>query len=99
MNIIKVSEVSNENYDFSMIMTLSCCIIVDGTRVLDSGAMYHIFPRRDWFSSFEELDEEILIVNNDTCTVIGIGIVRIKMLKELKEIRCVFDVKNNLILL
>ena len=101
VNIAKASDDSDVASDFSLTVTPSACIVTDGTWVLDSGATYHICPRRDWFSSFEKLDGEVRMGNNHTCRVIGIGSVRIKMhdgmVRELKEVRFVPAVKKNLI--
>ena len=48
--------------------------------MLDSGATYHVFPRREWFSSFEKIDSGVVIMRNDhSCQVEGVGTVWIKM--------------------
>jgi len=47
---------------------------------IDTGATYHVCPNRDWFSSFEKLDECFAIIGDDhPCKVEGICTVRIKM--------------------
>ena len=56
----------------------------------------------DWFSSFEKLDGYFSVMGDDhSCNVEGIGIVRIKMfdgiVRELKEVRYVPELKRNLI--
>jgi len=70
--------------------------------LLDTGATYHVCPNRDWFSSFEKQDGCFAIMGDDhPCKVEGIGTVRIKMfdgmVRELKEVRYVPQVKKNLI--
>jgi len=61
-----------------------------------------VCPNRDWFSSFEKLDGCFAIIGDDhSCNMEGIGTVRIKMLdeivRELKEVRYVPQLKRNLI--
>lgn len=47
---------------------------------MDSGDTYHVCPHKKWFSSFEKLDGGVDIMENDhACSMIGIGIVRIRM--------------------
>ena len=58
------------------------------------GAIYHICPRREWFSSLEKLDNGVVIIKNDAaCQMVGIGIVRIKMfdgvIRDLMDVRYV----------
>ena len=57
---------------------------------------------RDWFSSFEKLDGCFTVIGDDhLCNVEGMGTVRIKMVdvivRELKEVRYVPQLKRNLI--
>ena len=40
--------------------------------VLDSGASYHICPRREWFTTYEQVDGgSILMANSSFCKVVG----------------------------
>ena len=62
--------------------------------ILDTGATYHVCPNKDWFSSFEKLDECFTVMGDDhPCNIEGMGTVRIKMedgiVLELKEVRYV----------
>ncbi|XP_020250019.1 uncharacterized protein LOC109827417 [Asparagus officinalis] len=77
---------------------------VDSTEwILDSGAKYHICPRRDWFSSFEELErgDVVLMENDHVCPISGIGTVRIRMCdgvtRELKEVKFIPQLTKNII--
>ena len=59
-------------------------------------------PNMDWFSSFEKVDGCFTVMGDDhPCNVEGIGTVRIKMfdriVRELKEVRYVPQLKRNLI--
>jgi len=70
--------------------------------MLDTGATYHVCLNKDWFSSFEKLDGCSIIVGDDRqCNIEGIGTVQIRMfdgmVRELKEVRYVPQVKKNFI--
>ena len=47
--------------------------------VLNSACSYHMTPRRDWFTTCRSISGEVLMGNNMTCKVLGIGTGRIKM--------------------
>jgi len=48
--------------------------------MLDSGATYHVCPRREWFSSFEKLDRGVVIIGNDHAyEIVGISTIQIKI--------------------
>ena len=58
--------------------------------------------RRDWFSSYQEVNgEKVLLGNNMSCSVVRIGIVAINMFDgmtiTLKEVRHVPNLKRNII--
>jgi len=47
--------------------------------VLDSRASYHICPRREWFSSYEQLDGgNIVTANSSVYKVVGMGSIKIR---------------------
>ena len=59
-------------------------------------------PNRAWFSNFEKLDGCFTVMGDDLpCNVKGMGTVRIKMfdgiVRELKKVRYVSQLKRNLI--
>ena len=61
-------------------------------------------PNRDWFSNFEKLDGCFSVICDDhPCNVDGMGTVRVKIfdgiVRELKEVRYVPQLKRNLIFL
>ena len=63
---------------------------------------HHVCPKRAWFSSFEKLDGCYTVMDDDhPCNIEGTGTVRIKMedgiVRELKEVRHVPQLKKNLI--
>ena len=47
--------------------------------VLDSGASYHICPRREWFTTYEQVDGgSISMANSSVCKVVGTGSIKIR---------------------
>jgi len=67
------------------------------------GATYHICPNREWFASFEKLDRGLtLFSDGHTCQIEGLYTIRIKlsdrMVRELKNVRYISQLKENLIL-
>ena len=72
--------------------------------ILDTESTYLVCPNRAWFSSFEKLDECYTVMGDDhPCNIEGMGTVRIKMedriVRELKEVRYIPQLKRNLIFL
>ena len=52
--------------------------------ILDRCVTYHVFPNRDWFSSFEELDGCFVVMDDDhPFSIKGIGTILIKMFNEI----------------
>jgi hypothetical protein len=49
----------------------------DSSWVLDSESMFHVYPRRDWFDSLDEMSSGIVtLANGSTLSVVGVGMVR-----------------------
>ncbi|KAJ4710008.1 Retrovirus-related Pol polyprotein from transposon TNT 1-94 [Melia azedarach] len=47
--------------------------------ILDSGASYHICPRREWFTTYEQVDGgNISMANSSICKPVGIGSIKIR---------------------
>jgi len=70
--------------------------------MLDTEATYHVCPSRNWFTSFQKLEGYSVIIGDDRpCNMEGKGTVQIKMfdgmVRELKEVRYVPQLKRNLI--
>ena len=94
----------SDSSGFSFSLTPSVCASDSWEWMLDSGATYHVCPRREWFSSFEKIDSGVVIMGNDhSCQVEGVGTVRIKMcdgmVREVDDVRYVPQLKKNLMLL
>ncbi|KAL5804932.1 hypothetical protein ACOSQ3_031732 [Xanthoceras sorbifolium] len=70
--------------------------------MLDSGCTYHMCPNKEWFSSFKELEGEVVYMDNDNiCKITRIGSIQLKnhdgSIKVLIEFRYVPSLKKNLI--
>jgi hypothetical protein len=69
---------------------------------LDSGASHHMFLHRNWFISYQCVDEGVVFMGNGIpCKTVGVGSIRIRMLdgivRELTDVRYVPELKSNLI--
>jgi hypothetical protein len=69
---------------------------------LDSGASHHMCSHRNWFISYQCIDEGVVFMGNDIpCKTVGVGSVRIRMfdgiVRELTYVRHVPKLKSNLI--
>jgi len=88
---------------FSFSVTTPIVSYLDKTEwILDTGATYHVCLNRAWFSSLEKLDGYFTVMGDDhPCNVKGMGTVRISVfdgiVRELKEVRYVPQLKRNLI--
>ena len=59
-------------------------------------------PNKDWFSTYKAFsNDDVLMGNNSSCKIVGIGIVKINMfdgiVRNLTNIKHVFDLKRNFI--
>ena len=70
--------------------------------VLDSACSFHMTPHKDWFNTYKSVNYGFVLMGNDaTCKVVGIGTIKIKMfdnlVRTLGEVQHVPEVKKNLI--
>ncbi|KAL8171215.1 hypothetical protein V2J09_023019 [Rumex salicifolius] len=71
--------------------------------ILDYAATFHCCPLREWFSSFEKMENAsvVLMRSDNPCQIMGVGNIRLKMfdgiMGELKNVRFVPNMKKNLI--
>ena len=70
--------------------------------VLDFGCTFHMCPNQSWFNSYNKIDGgQVLLGNNMTCQVVGIGKVQIQLkddtIKTLTAVRHVPALKRSLI--
>jgi hypothetical protein len=99
-----VAGVIEENYedeDFVLAVTDSNGRLNDKW-VFDAACTSHMFPKRDWFTTYKSINGgSVFMGNNVACKIVGIGAVRIRMhdrtVKTLKNVRHVPDLKINLI--
>ena len=77
MNVAKaIGEHSDSDSSGYSCPALPSVCYADSTEwMMDSGATYHICPKREWFSSFEELErgDVVLMGNDHVCPIGGIG--------------------------
>lgn len=53
--------------------------------IIASGSSLHMYPNKNWFENFIELEGgHIILENNKTCKILGIGTIRLKMLNGLE---------------
>ncbi|KAH0638081.1 hypothetical protein KY289_037996 [Solanum tuberosum] len=72
-----VEQVHDSDDDY--VLTTSCNSgVYDNKWVLDSGCTLRMTFRRDWFSSNEISGGTVLMGNNATCKIVGIGSVRVR---------------------
>jgi hypothetical protein len=69
---------------------------------LDSGASHHMCSHRNWFFSYQSVDEGVVFMGNGIpCKTVGVGSIRIRMfngiVRELTDVRYVLELKSNLI--
>ena len=77
-------------------------IVVPDEWILDSGCSFHMSPNRSWFINFDEHESgTVYMGNNNTCTVQGIGDIKLKLhdgkIRLLTNVRYVPGLKRNLI--
>ena len=97
---VSVATTSN-NACLSEVLTVSNILVPDEW-ILDSGCSFHMSPNRSWFTNFNEHESgTVYMGNNNTCTVQGIGDIKLKLhdgkIRLLTNVRYVPGLKRNLI--
>jgi hypothetical protein len=69
---------------------------------LDSGSSHHMCSHRNWYISYQSIDEGVVLMGNGIpCKNVGVGSIRIMMfdgiVRELMDVRYVPELKSNLI--
>jgi len=94
--LVSTSQVNGSDSDSSLfsfsVTTPTIGYSSDSKWMLRIGAIFHVYPNRDWFSTFEKLDGYSVVMGDDhPCYMEGIGTVFIKMfdkmVQELKDVR------------
>jgi len=78
--------------------------------ILDLGCPFHMYPNKGWFENYKQIDGgTVLLGNNRSCKVIGIGSLRTRMhneikremyneiKRELEDVRHIPELKRNMI--
>ena len=94
---------AGENSESDCLVVFAGCVAGHDEWILDSACSFHICTNRDWFSSYESLQngDFVRMGDDNPCEIIGIGSVQIKthdgMIRTLKNVRHIPGMKRNLI--
>ena len=102
VNVTKSDGSDSDSSCFALYITSSNCHLDTSEWVLDTGASYHIYPKREMFASFEKLDRAVMLLGDGhTYRVEGIRGVCIILydgtMRELKKVRYISRITKNLI--
>ena len=84
---------AGENTESDCLVVFAGCVVGHDEWILDSACSFHICTNRDWFSSYESLQngDFVLMRDDNLCEIVGIGSVQIKthdgMIRTLKNVR------------
>ena len=100
--ITKLDGSDSDSSWFTLSIAPSDCHSNASEWVLDTGATYHICPRREMFASFEKLDGGVMLFNDGRiCCVERNGAVRIRLydgtMRDLNEVKYIPRMTKNLI--
>ena len=71
---------ADSNSDGDMLSVSSSASRLIDSWVLDSTCFFHVTPHRDWFDIYKSINCGFVLMSNDaTCKVVGIGSIKIKM--------------------
>jgi hypothetical protein len=100
----KTSVAASENFDNGdVLIAFAGCASMNSEWILDSACSYHVCINKDWFSTYEPVQNGGLLRmgNNAPCEVVGIGSVKIRMhdgmTRTLTDVRHVPNMFRNLI--
>ena len=98
----EASVVESDRINRELLVASDADLRVGENWILDSSCTFHMTPNWDWFFTYEPMHKgAVLMVNNASCKVAGIKIIRIRMfngvVRTLGDIRHVPDLKRNLI--
>jgi len=86
-----------------ILIAFAGCVSMNSEWILDSACSYHVCTNKDWFSSYEPVQNGgwVRMGDNTPCEIIGIGSVKIRMhdgmIRTLTEVRHVPSMSRNLI--
>ena len=71
---------SNSDSNGDMLFVSSSANQLINSWILDLACSFHITPHRDWFDIYKSVNCGSILMGNDaTCKVVGIGTIKIKM--------------------
>ncbi|KAL9270861.1 Retrovirus-related Pol polyprotein from transposon TNT 1-94-like protein [Drosera capensis] len=88
--------------DGDMLAVFSNAGHISDSWILDSACTFHMTPNREWFNTYRSVSRGTVLMGNDaSCNVIGIGTIRIKMfdgvVRTLSNVRHIPELRKNLI--
>ena len=92
-----------DNSELDCLVVFAGCVDGHDELILDSACSFHMCTNRDWFSSYELLQNGgfVHMGDDNPCEIVGIGSVQIKthdgMIRTLKNVRHIPGMKRNLI--
>lgn len=93
---------ADDSFDGGVLVAFAGCAKTNDEWILDSVCTFHMCPNRDWFATYEPVEGgTVLMGDNSSCKVAGIGSIQIKMfdgiVRTLTDVRHIPDLKRNLI--
>lgn len=96
-----VASSSSSHDDGTMVIQEACVPGSEGPSTLDYACSYHYTSKREWFSSYSLVNDEVILGDNSSCNVASIGTIHFKMKEgaiwKLTNMKHVLDLKKNLI--
>ena len=97
-----MAEEDSESGDGDMLSVSSSSDHLTDSWILDSTYSYHMTPNKDWFNTYMSVNFGFVLIGNDaSCEVAGIGNISIKMfdgvVRTLCDVRHVPDLRKNMI--
>ncbi len=75
-----VEEKSDDNeVDGDLLSVSSCDDALSESWFLDFACSYHMCLKKEWFDTYKPYNSTVIMGNDATCLVIGIGTMKIKM--------------------
>ena len=99
---VNVVEDDSDYGDGDMLSVSSTIDNLADSWILDSACSYHMTPYKEWFDTYRLVNSGSVLMGNDaSCKVIGIGTVRVKMfdgvVRTLSDVRHIPELRKNLI--
>jgi hypothetical protein len=84
------------------VLSISSILQYQEEWLLDYGASHHMCSHRNWFTSYQYVDEGVVFMGNGiSCKIVGVGSIRIRMfdgiVRKLTDVRHVPEIKKKMI--